>query len=53
VTDLEMFDLGTSDFTEFECEDGDDADVDAVEDKEESRADEGSTQNVEDQPANQ
>ena len=38
-------DLGTSDVDRYECEDGDDADMDAEE--EASQADDGSTQNVE------
>jgi len=47
-TELERFDLGTSDVDRYEGEDGDDADADADEDEEESQADDGSTQNVED-----
>jgi len=41
-----MTDLGTGDIDGYEREDGDDADMDAVE--EASQADDGSTQNVED-----
>jgi len=39
-------DLGTSDDDSYECEDGDDADMD--EEEEASQADDGSTQNGED-----
>jgi len=46
TTELERFDLGTSDVDEYEGEDGDDAD--AEEEEEASQADDGSTQNVED-----
>jgi len=46
VTELEMFDLGTSDVEGYEGEDGDDADADEKE--EASQADDGSMQNVED-----
>jgi len=46
ATELERFDLGTSDVHEYEGEDGDDADAD--EEEEASQADDGSTQNVED-----
>jgi len=50
TTELERFDLGTSDFDGYEGEDGDnaDADADADEEEEASQADDGSTQNVED-----
>jgi hypothetical protein len=48
VTELERFDLGTSDVDGYEGEDGDDADADADEEEEASQADDGSTQNVED-----
>jgi hypothetical protein len=44
ATELERFDLGTSDVHGYEGEDGDDAD----EEEEASQADDGSTQNVED-----
>ena len=44
ATELERFDLGTSDVDGYEGEDGDDAD----EEEEASQADDGSTQNVED-----
>jgi len=44
VTELETFDLGTSDVDGYEGEDGDDAD----EEEEASQVDDGSTQNVED-----
>jgi len=46
ATELERFDLGTSDVDGYEGEDGDDADAD--EEEEASQADDGSTQNVED-----
>jgi len=46
VTELEKFDLGTSDVDGYEGEDGEDAD--AHEEEEASHADDGSTQNVED-----
>jgi len=46
VTELERFDLGTSDVGGYEGEDGDDAYAD--EEEEASQADDGSTQNVED-----
>jgi len=46
VTELERFDLGTSDVDGYEGEDGDDAYVD--DEEEASQADDGSTQNVED-----
>jgi hypothetical protein len=46
VTELETFDLGTSDLDGYEGENGDDADAD--EEEEASQADDGSTQNVED-----
>jgi hypothetical protein len=46
VTELERFDLGTSDVDGYEGEDGDDADVD--EEEQALQADDGSTQNVED-----
>jgi hypothetical protein len=46
ATELERFDLGTSDFDVYEGEDGDDADAD--EEEEASLADDGSMQNVED-----
>jgi hypothetical protein len=46
ATELEMFDLGTSDVNGYEGEDGDEADVN--EEEEASQADDGSTQNVED-----
>ena len=48
VTELERFDLGTSDVDRYEGEDGDDADADADEEEEASQADDGSTHNVED-----
>jgi len=48
ATELERFDLGTSDVDRYEGEDGDAADVDADEEEEPSQADNGSTQNVED-----
>jgi len=47
-TELERFDLGTSDVDGYEGQDGDDADADANEEDEASQADDGSTQNVED-----
>jgi len=46
VTELERFDLGTSDVDGYEGEDGDDADAD--EGEEALQAEDGSTQNVED-----
>jgi len=46
ATELERFDLGTSDVDGYEAEDGDNADAD--EEEEASQADDGSTQNVED-----
>jgi hypothetical protein len=46
ATELERFDLGTSDFDGYEGEDGDDAD--AYGEEESSQADGGSTQNVQD-----
>jgi hypothetical protein len=46
ATELESFDLGTSDVDGYDGEDGDDPDVDEKE--EASQADDGSTQNVED-----
>jgi len=46
TTELERFDLGTSNVDGYEGEDGDDADAD--EHKEASQAEDGSTQNVED-----
>jgi hypothetical protein len=46
ATELERFDLGTSDVDRYEGEDGDDADPD--EEEAASQADDGSTQNVED-----
>ena len=48
ATELEKFDLGTSDIDRHEGEDGDDADADADEKEEASPADDGSMQNVED-----
>jgi hypothetical protein len=52
ATELERFDLGTSDVDGYEGEDGDDADADADadadEEEESSQVDDGSTQNVED-----
>jgi len=46
MTELERFDLGTSDVDGYEGDDGDDAYAD--EEEESSQADDGSTQNVED-----
>jgi hypothetical protein len=46
ATELERFDMGTSDVDGSESEDGNDADADVEE--EASQADDGSTQNVED-----
>jgi hypothetical protein len=46
TTELERFDLGTSDVDGYEAEDGDDADADADEEEEASQPDDGSTQNV-------
>jgi hypothetical protein len=47
-TELEWFDLATSDVDGYEVEDGDDADADADEEEEASQVDDGSTPNVED-----
>jgi hypothetical protein len=47
ATELERFDLGTSDLDGYEGEDGDDADVDADQEEDASQVDDGSTQNVE------
>jgi hypothetical protein len=47
ATELETFDLGTSDADGYEGEDGDDADANADEEEESSQIDDGSTQNVE------
>ena len=46
ATEIERFDLGTSDVDEYEGDDGDDADVD--EEEEASHADDGLTQTLED-----
>jgi hypothetical protein len=48
TTELERFDLGTSDVNGYQGEDGNDADADGDEEEEASQADDGSTQNVED-----
>ena len=48
ATELERFDLGTSDVDRFEGEDGNDAEADADEEEVSSQVDDGSTQNVED-----
>ena len=48
MTQLERFDLGTSDVDGYEGEDGDDVDADAEQEEEASQADDGSLQNVED-----
>jgi len=48
TTELDRFDLGTSDVDGYEGEDGDDADADANEEDEASQLDDGLTQNVED-----
>jgi hypothetical protein len=48
ATELERFDLGTSDVDGYEGEDGHDADADADEEEELSQVDDRSTQNVED-----
>jgi len=53
TTELERFDLGTSDVDGYEGEDGNDVDADADEEEKESQADDGSTQNVENWPGNQ
>jgi len=50
ATELNRFDLGTSDVDGYECEDSDNADADADEEEEASQVDDGSTQNVEDWP---
>jgi hypothetical protein len=48
VTELERFDLGSSDVDAYVGEDGDDADADEDEEEESSQVEDGSTQNVED-----
>jgi hypothetical protein len=48
ATELERFDLGTSDVDGYEGEDDDDADEDVDEEEESSQVDDGSTQNVQD-----
>jgi hypothetical protein len=48
VTELERFDLATSDVDPSEGEDGDDVDADADEEEESSQVNDGSTLNVED-----
>jgi hypothetical protein len=48
ATELETFDLGSSDVDRYEGKDSDDADGDADEEEEASQADDGSTRNVED-----
>jgi hypothetical protein len=48
ATELERFDLGTSDVDGYEGEDGDDVDADADEGEEASQVDDGLTHNVED-----
>jgi len=48
ATELERFDLGTSDVYGYEGKDGDDVDAYADEEEEASQANDGSTQNVED-----
>jgi hypothetical protein len=53
ATELERFDLGTSDVDGYEGEDGDVADADADEEKQSSQVDDGSTQIVEDWPGTQ
>jgi hypothetical protein len=50
ATELERFDLATSDVDGYEGEDGEDADADADEEEEASQVDDRSTQNVEDGP---
>ena len=47
ATELERFDLGTSDVNRYEGEDGNDADADEDVEEEALQADDGSTQNVE------
>jgi len=47
MTELQRFDLGTSDVDGYEGKDGDDVDADADEEEQSSQADDGSTQNVE------
>jgi hypothetical protein len=49
ATELKRFDLGTTDVDGYEGEVGDNADGDADEEEEASQADDGSTQNVEDE----
>jgi hypothetical protein len=48
ATELERFDLGTSDVDQYEGENGDDADADADEEEESPQVENGSTQNVQD-----
>jgi len=48
ATELESFDLGTSDVDRYEGEDGNDADADADEEEESSQVEDGSTEDVED-----
>jgi len=50
LTELERFDLGTSDVDRYDGEDGDDVDADGDEEEEASQADDGWMQNVEDWP---
>jgi hypothetical protein len=47
ATELERFDLGTSDVDGYEGEDGDDADADADQKEESSQADDGSIPSME------
>jgi hypothetical protein len=50
ATELQRFDLVTSDLDWYEGEDGEDVDADADEQEESLQVDDGSTQNVEDRP---
>jgi hypothetical protein len=52
TTELEKFDLGTSDIDGYGGEVGDDADADADEQEDASEADDGSTQTMEDSSGN-
>jgi hypothetical protein len=53
ATELDRFDLGTSDVDRYEGEDRDDADADADEEEESLQVDDGSMHNVEDRPGTQ
>jgi hypothetical protein len=53
TTEVDRFDLGTSDVDRYEGEDGDDADADGDEKEKSSQVDDGSTHNVQDLPGTQ